>query len=108
VEISAAACNLAGEKHARRLIRSIVDDHQLADWVSLRVNRLETPFKQRWTVSRYDDSRYSNHERTSLNYKRFEIMVSASSVFFRQPEIRTRMNHVAARLVKHEARPAPS
>jgi hypothetical protein len=35
----------------------------------LRVNRLKTSFKKRWTVPRYDDCRYSNHERKSLMYK---------------------------------------
>ena len=69
MELAAAACRFAGEKLARRLIRSIVEDHQLADRVSLRVNRLETSFKERWTVPRYDDCRYSNHERKSLIYK---------------------------------------
>jgi hypothetical protein len=69
VEISAAARRLAGEEFPRRLIGSVVDDHKLADWVSLRVNRLETSFKKRWTVPRYDDCHYSNHERKSLIYK---------------------------------------
>ena len=69
MEISAATRDLAGEELARRLIGSIVDDHKLADRVSLRVNRLETSFKKRWTVPCYDDCRYSNHERKSLIYK---------------------------------------
>src|SRR5580704_516606 len=69
VEIGAATLGLASKELARRLIGSIVDDHKLSDWVSLRVNRLETSFKKRWTVSRYDDCRYSNHERKSLIYK---------------------------------------
>jgi hypothetical protein len=69
VEICAATGGLAGEELARRLIGSIVDDHKLSDWVSLRVNRLKTLFKKRWTVPRYDDCRYSNHERKSLIYK---------------------------------------
>jgi hypothetical protein len=68
VEISAAARGFAREELARRLIGSIVDDYKLSDWVSLRVNRLKTPFKKRWTVPRYDDCRYSNHERESLIY----------------------------------------
>jgi hypothetical protein len=69
VEIDAATCRFAGEKLARRLIGSIVDDHKLADRVSLRVNRLETSFKERWPVPRYDDYSYSNHERKSSIYK---------------------------------------
>ena len=69
VEICAATRGLAGEELARRLIGSIVDDHKLADWVSLRVNRLKTSFKKRRTVPRDDDCRYSNHERKSLIYK---------------------------------------
>jgi hypothetical protein len=75
VEIGAATRNFAGEKLARRLIGSIVEDHKLADWVSLRVNRLETSFKKRWAVPRYDDCRYTYHERMSLNYVRLEIIV---------------------------------
>jgi hypothetical protein len=66
VEICAATGGLAGEELACRLIGSIVDDDKLADWVSLCVNRLETSFKKRWTVPRYDDCCYSNHERESL------------------------------------------
>ncbi len=69
VEISAATRSLAGEEFPGRLIGSVVDDHKLADRVSLRVNRLETSFKKRWTVPRYDDCHYSNHERKSLIYK---------------------------------------
>jgi hypothetical protein len=69
VEISAPARGLGGEELAGRFIGSIVEDDELADWVSLRVNRLEASFKERWTISCYDDSRYSNHERKSLIYK---------------------------------------
>jgi hypothetical protein len=69
VEISAATRGLAGQELARRLIGSIVDDHKLSDWVSLRVNRLKASFKKCWTVPCYDDCRYSNHERKPLIYK---------------------------------------
>src|ERR1700722_1053305 len=69
VELRAAACRFASEKLARRLIRSIVEDHQLANRVRLRVNRLKTSFKKRWTVPCYDDCRHSDHERKSLIYE---------------------------------------
>ena len=69
MEVGAATRGLAGEELARRLIGSIVEDHKLADWVSLSLNRLEASFKERWPVPRYDDCRYSNHERKTLTYK---------------------------------------
>jgi hypothetical protein len=82
VEVSATPRDFAGEEFPCRLIGSIVDDDNLRDWVSLRINGGETPFKKRWTVPRYDDCHYSNHERTSLNYKRFGIIVPEPSFSF--------------------------
>ena len=53
------------DKHFARY----VDDHKLADWVSLCVNRLEASLKERWPVPCYDDCRYIYHERKSSIYK---------------------------------------
>ena len=82
VKVSNTVRSLGREQLARRLIRSIVDHHELADWVSLRVNRSKTSFKERWAVSRYNDCRHTDHERRSLNYKRLEIIVPAGSFSF--------------------------
>jgi hypothetical protein len=82
VKIGAPTCGLDGEQLARRLIGSIVDDHKLANWVSLRINRRETSFKERWAVPRYDDCRYSYHEHTSLVYQRLEIIVPEAPFSF--------------------------
>ncbi len=69
VELGAAPRRLGCEQFARRLIGSIVDNHELTDRVSLCVNRLEASFKERWTVPRHDDCRYSYQERKSLIYE---------------------------------------
>jgi hypothetical protein len=108
VEISAATRCLAGEQLSRRLIGSIVDDYKLADWVGLRVNCSETSFKERRTVPRYDDCRYNYHERRSLIYKSDEIILTDTLFFFRRSEIKAKMNHVTAHLVKQNSRRAAS
>jgi hypothetical protein len=69
VKIGAPTRGFDSKQLARRWIGSIVDDHKLANRVSLRVNRSKTSFKKHGTVSRYDDCCYSYHERKSLIYE---------------------------------------
>jgi hypothetical protein len=102
VEISAAARRFAGENVLGGFIGSIVDDDKLADRVSLGVNRLKASFKERRTVSRYDDCRYSNQERKSLIYKSQWNTVPSGLIFFRRPRDWREDDHGAGSLVKHE------
>ena len=83
VEIAAATRGFTGEKLAGWFIGSIVDDHKLADGVSLCVNRLEASFKKRWSVPRHDDCSHSNHERKPLIYKGRLIIIWRPRFSFR-------------------------